>query len=246
MHAAFSPPCVFASPRACRRRAHTTAPAPQVRVLDAWGNPTAPTPQLPFQVAIASSGLEPGQAAFAVDERGVATVSGLAARRTDGPPPALTQPGSPRGAGGGPDAQLHGAKIWPQIEGLPPPRAVEAAAESAAAGDGDGGEVAPAVAGPASEEEEALALAVVARSAYGDAIAAAVAGPPAPLGVRLGVLPSTMPAKLMFVYQVGWVGPACLARHQSPLVEGHKGARFNPSAQCPPDCALARPQSTLP
>jgi hypothetical protein len=158
-------------------------------VLDAWGNPTAPMPELPFSVAVASTGLEPGQAAFPVSERGVAAVSGLAARRADAPPP-LSQPGGPSqppaGGGGGASPQVHDVKIWPQVEGLPPPRAVEAA----------GG------AGGASEEEEALALAVVARSAYGEGLAAAVAAPPAPVAARLGVLPSTMPAKLMFVYQV--------------------------------------------
>jgi hypothetical protein len=41
----------------------------QVRALDAWGNPTAPTAHLQFKVAVASSGLEPDAAMFDVDER---------------------------------------------------------------------------------------------------------------------------------------------------------------------------------
>lgn len=40
-----------------------------VRALDAWGNVTAPAPELPFEVVAASSGLEPGQDAFRVDDR---------------------------------------------------------------------------------------------------------------------------------------------------------------------------------
>jgi hypothetical protein len=41
----------------------------QVLVLDAWGNATAPPPELPFQVAVASMGLDPDQGLFAVDAR---------------------------------------------------------------------------------------------------------------------------------------------------------------------------------
>jgi len=41
----------------------------QVKVLDVWGNATASTVELPFQVAVASSGLNPSQGLFDVDQR---------------------------------------------------------------------------------------------------------------------------------------------------------------------------------
>ncbi|KAI8466921.1 MAG: hypothetical protein J3K34DRAFT_524164 [Monoraphidium minutum] len=180
-----------------------TLPEFRVRALDAWGNPTAPTPELPFSVALACSGLDPTQGLFSVDDRrgasrggvgGVALVTGLAAVRTDAPPLGATQPPTqppPAGVGGGDTApQVHAATLWPQVADLPPPAAVEPPTEprTAAAGGGGGG----------ASEEEALALALVAQGRYGAGLAAAVAAPARALRLKLGVLPSTMPAKLMF------------------------------------------------
>ncbi|GBF97420.1 hypothetical protein Rsub_09586 [Raphidocelis subcapitata] len=163
----------------------------RVRVLDAWGNATAPTAELPFQVAVASDGLEPQQALFPVDARGVGVVSGLKAQRAYGAP----EGSQPAGVGGDPLAQPHALAVWPQVEGLPAPRGLE---PSAAGGGGEGG--APA-ASLASEEDEALAVAVVAQSAYGPAIAAALTAPPRALRAVLGVLPSMLPAQLVVLHQ---------------------------------------------
>jgi len=117
-------------------------------------------------------------------------VSGLTAARTDASPPATQQqpptqppPADPQ------QQQLHTVKLWPQVAALPPPASVGPKRHSQAAG----GE---------SEDEEALALAVVAQSAYGAGLAAAVTAPPVATAAQIGVLPSTMPAKLLLVYQV--------------------------------------------
>lgn len=124
----------------------------------------------------------------------------MVSRRAD-PTPSSTQEQAP--SQGGPEAatqeQQHTLRMWPQVASLPQPAATAPAA-------GDGAADAAARCGP-SAEEEALALAVVAQSVYGPRVAAAVMSPARVMSVMLGVLPSTMPAKLMFVYQVRFNPP---------------------------------------
>jgi hypothetical protein len=123
--------------------------------------------------------------------RGVALISELAAHRTDATPAATQQPSQPPAADGC-APQIHRVLIWPQIASLPAPSAEGTAGVGAADGD----------AAPPSAEEEALAVAVAAQAAYGPGLAAAVGAAARATRLRVGVLPSTMPAKLMFVYQV--------------------------------------------
>jgi hypothetical protein len=49
----------------------------EVAVVDAWGNRTAPTPNLEFGVLVESELLKPSSHEFAVGPQGVATVEGL-------------------------------------------------------------------------------------------------------------------------------------------------------------------------
>lgn len=49
----------------------------QVAVLDAWGNATCPTPDLPYTLELSSAVLQPQPALLEADARGCATVQGV-------------------------------------------------------------------------------------------------------------------------------------------------------------------------
>lgn len=54
----------------------------EVRVSDSWGNMTAPSARLPFDIVVGSDALVPNSQTFAVNENGVATVSGFTIAHT--------------------------------------------------------------------------------------------------------------------------------------------------------------------
>ena len=56
------------------------APLPdvQVQVLDQWGNPTHPIPDMPYQLMVTSPALEPHEQHFKFLPTGITTVTGEA------------------------------------------------------------------------------------------------------------------------------------------------------------------------
>lgn len=57
--------------------AQRTTLSTQVAVLDAWGNATCPTPDLPYTLELSSAVLQPQPAVLEADARGSATVQGV-------------------------------------------------------------------------------------------------------------------------------------------------------------------------
>jgi hypothetical protein len=161
-----------------------------VRVLDAWGNPTRPSRELPFVVRSASLATDPRACEFDVDDRGVATVTGLVAQRPASEVAAAAAAGGGGGAGGQAEAptdaassaeRLYALTLWPHLQ-LP-------------------GVV---VAAPEAEKGLAAPPAALNPAAAGEALAAALqplllAAPTAPLRLGLRLSPSTAPATLLLL-----------------------------------------------